>query len=467
MSRIDAWECPKCGRLVPKKVTVCRCGHQWTGSERIGVIGAESLKGTAAGEVTSAASTWRSPWPLAAALALVLLGGTGTALLWRPRPDHVPARAPEAGVPADTRTGAASADVAAPAASRAAWPTDPALWKDAAPSAAAAAPPAASAPITAMSLEDVVSAALPAVVLVQTTDARGTGFFVSSDTVITNAHVVDGATYVTLRTSGGDETPAMVTVRSNELDLAELHVRAPRAGQVVLPLGDSSHLRAGEEVVAIGSAMGLQNTVTRGIVSSLRRLGSVMLVQTDAAINHGNSGGPIVDRAGRVVAVATMKLTGDAESIGFGVAAEHVRALLDGQTSPSASAQRPVDVLNGGSADADNDRDEAVAGYERWIADAAKKAESLDRNWADLRAQCMSGPAPHVRGDREWFVIFEGFDENRVSPGCSNYYSDLANAARGFERQMAGAADAARRAGVFPGEARDIRHKYRLDSPDW
>jgi hypothetical protein len=318
-----------------------------------------------------------------------------------------------------------------------------------------------------MSLEDVVSAALPAVVLVQTTDARGTGFFVSADTVVTNAHVVDGVTYVTLRTSSGDETPAMVTVRSNELDLAELHVSRPRPGQITLPLTDSSHVRVGEEVVAIGSAMGLQNTVTRGIVSSLRRLGSVTLVQTDAAINHGNSGGPIVDHSGRVIAVATMKMTGDAEAIGFGVAAEHVRALMDGQIEQSASARRPVDVLNGGGADTDSERDEAVAVYERWIADAAKKAESLDRSWADLRAQCLSGPAPRAHGDREWFVIWEGFDENRVSSGCSNYYADLASAARGFQRKVIDASDAARRAGVYPGEARDIRHKYRLDSPDW
>jgi hypothetical protein len=236
---------------------------------------------------------------------------------------------------------------------------------------------------------------------------------------------------------------------------------------VTLPLTDSSHVRVGEEVVAIGSAMGLQNTVTRGIVSGLRRLGPVVLVQTDAAINHGNSGGPIVDHSGRVVAVATMKMTGDAQAIGFGIAAEHVRALIDGQASLSASARRPVDVLNGGSADTDTDRDDAVAGYERLIADAAKKVESIDRSWTDLRAQCMSGPAPHARGDREWFVIWEGFDENRVSPGCSNYYADLANTARGFERRMSDAADAARRAGVFPGEARDIRHRYRLDSPDW
>ena len=461
MSPIDAWECPKCGHMVPKKVTVCRCGHQWTGSERMGVLGAEPLSAAAADTAASQPSS-RSLRPGVALIAIVVLAGA--ALLVRSRPAPAPPAVPSESEPAH------EAPVSAPAPQPAGtWPTDPALWKDASsPKSAVGAPaPAAAAQAETMGLEDVVSAALPAVVLVQTTDARGTGFFVSSDTVVTNAHVVDGATYVTLRMSSGDETPAMVTVRSNELDLAELHVSKPRPGQVTLPLTDSSHVRVGEEVVAIGSAMGLQNTVTRGIVSGLRRLGPVVLVQTDAAINHGNSGGPIVDHSGRVVAVATMKMTGDAQAIGFGIAAEHVRALIDGQASLSASARRPVDVLNGGTADTDSDRDDAVAGYERLIADAAKKVESIDRSWSDLRAQCMAGPAPHARGDREWFVIWEGFDENRVSAGCSNYYADLANTARGFQRRMSDAADAARRAGVFPGEARDIRHRYRLDSPDW
>jgi len=448
--------------MVPKKVTVCRCGHQWTGSERTGVLGAEPQTPTAPATPSVQPGPARSAWPSAALIAIVVLGGA--ALLMRSRPAPAAAAVSTEGEPAH------ETPVSAPAAKPAGtWPTDPALWKDgeSPKSAVGAAVPAADAPAEPMRLEDVVSAALPAVVLVQTTDARGTGFFVSSDTVVTNAHVVDGATYVTLRTSSGEEMPAMVTVRSNELDLAELHVSKARPGQATLRLTDSSHVRVGEEVVAIGSAMGLQNTVTRGIVSGLRRLGSVVLVQTDAAINHGNSGGPIVDHSGRVVAVATMKMAGDAQAIGFGVAAEHVRALIDGHASLSTSARRPVDVLNGGTADADSDRDDAVAGYERLIADAAKKVESIDRSWADLRAQCMSGPAPHARGDREWFVIWEGFDENRVSPGCSNYYGDLANTAKGFERRMSEASDAARRAGVFPGEARDIRHRYRLDSPDW
>ena len=219
-----------------------------------------------------------------------------------------------------------------------------------------------------------MSSAIPAVVLVDTTEGRGTGFFVSNDTVITNAHVVEGATYVTLRGGAGDQTPAMVTSRNTDLDLAVLHVSKAKAGQPVLALGSSGDVRVGQEIVAIGSPMGLQNTVTRGIVSSLRRVGQVTLIQTDAAINPGNSGGPLLDRNGRVVAVATMKLTGQAESLGFGVAAEHVRAMLDG-SAPASSGHRMVDSMNTNAtaSDPDAERNDATEGYERFVSEAAQK----------------------------------------------------------------------------------------------
>jgi S1-C subfamily serine protease len=109
----------------------------------------------------------------------------------------------------------------------------------------------------------------------------------------------------------------------------------------MLELSSIGRVRPGQEVIAIGSALGvLQNTVTRGIVSALRNDGGVMLLQTDAAINPGNSGGPLLDRSGRVVGVNSMKVGGAAASIGFAVAADHVRTLVD---SPSGtSATRPA-----------------------------------------------------------------------------------------------------------------------------
>ena len=403
-------------------------------------------------------------------MAVALAAGVGMAYVFlRPTPaPPAAARSPAPGETPQPTEATASAD---PRPGEPQWPSDPALFTQAAPSAKpSAAPPvdtAARGTVSARSVEDVVSSAIPAVVLVDTTEGRGTGFFVSSDTVITNAHVVEGATYVTLRGGAGDQTPAMVTSRNTDLDLAILHVSKAKAGQPVLPLGSSSDVRAGQEIVAIGSPMGLQNTVTRGIVSSLRRVGQVTLIQTDAAINPGNSGGPLLDHSGRVVAVATMKLTGQAESLGFGVAAEHVRAMLDG-SAPASSGRRMVDSMNSTPAsDPDADRNDAAEGYERLISEAAKKADQIDRSWETLVGQCLSGRGPSSHGDRDWFAIWEGFDDSKVSAGCSDYYGDVKVAVLKFRQLMTDAADSARRAGVYPGQARDIRHQYRLDSPGW
>ena len=458
MTSLDAWVCPKCGRLVPRTVEVCRCGHQATGAEEHGVIAPPASPPVE--PVPESRSSW-TPWAglgLLVALGLSALvletqsgpapSGTSEAVT---RPEAVVAADPAPGSPASSPN----------------WPSDPTLWKEPdtptrPPSDPAAVAPPAPAP---QSLEDVVSAALPGVVLVETADARGTGFFVASDTVVTNAHVVEGATYVTLRLSSGVEVPAVVQSRSSDLDLASLHVAKAPAGQVVLPLASSAVVRVGQEIVAIGSPLGLQNTVTRGIVSGLRRLGPVTLVQTDAAINPGNSGGPLLNRTGRVIAVATMKLSGQAEALGFGVAGEHVRALLDGGPSAPSGGPRPVDLMNGGGAD--DERQAATAGYERFMVEAARRAAELDRSWSEVVSQCLGGAAPGTRGERGWFAVWERFDNSKVSPACSQYFAGFQRATSTFHDRMVEAADQARRAGVYPGVCRDIRHRYSLDSPDW
>ncbi len=469
MSSLEAWVCPSCHRLVPKSVEVCRCGHRATGVEEPAAFAAPAAPAPDVVAVPARASL--APW---LALGLLVAGGAAALLIWRPAtPSSDRGPAPLASSPtADRRRADATAQPADPAAP--AWPSDSTLWREPAPPtpvpavAAGAAPPERTAP---RSLEDVVSAVLPGVVLVETTEARGTGFFVTTDTVVTNAHVVEGATYVTLRLAGGLELPATVTARSTEMDLAAIHVARAPVGQVTLPLGTSASVRVGQEVVAIGSPLGLQNTVTRGIVSSLRRLGALTLVQTDAAINPGNSGGPLVDRDGRVIAVATLKLQGQAEALGFGVAAEHVRAFLAGGTSTSGSAgRRPVDVMNDGAqggAGPDDEREAATRGYEQFMADAAKRAAQLDRYWSEIVTQCLGGTTPPTRGERGWYALWDRFDDSRVSPGCSQYFADFRRAVATFHERMNEAADEARRAGMYPGVARDIRHRYSLDSPEW
>src|SRR6185503_8966058 len=110
---------------------------------------------------------------------------------------------------------------------------------------------------------------------------------------------------------------------------AIVKVDAAAATQPLLPLGSVRTVRPGQEVIAIGLALGVfQNSVTRGIISAVRRAQRTVMLQTDAAINPGNSGGPLLNRQGEVIGINTMKISGAAESLGFAVAVDHARSLL-------------------------------------------------------------------------------------------------------------------------------------------
>ena len=142
---------------------------------------------------------------------------------------------------------------------------------------------------------------------------RGSAFFVQHDTLITNVHVVQQDGYVTLRKMDGSSVNARVHTRAPAFDIAVLKVAQASASQAVLPMGTAQSLKPGQEVVVIGSALGtLQNSVSRGIVSGVRNSGGVTLVQSDAAANPGNSGGPMLDRNGRVVGHPHRRLQGPA-----------------------------------------------------------------------------------------------------------------------------------------------------------
>jgi serine protease Do len=148
--------------------------------------------------------------------------------------------------------------------------------------------------------------------------------------ILTNAHVVDGAASLTVTLDSGNKVPARILGLDPVLDIALLRVDSTGA----LPaarLGDSSAVKVGEEVVAIGNPIGLDQTMTRGIVSGLNRLlpgvSDEPMIQTDAPINPGNSGGPLVDRCGGVVGINTL-ISEDAQSIGFAVPINAAKAIL-------------------------------------------------------------------------------------------------------------------------------------------
>jgi putative serine protease PepD len=166
--------------------------------------------------------------------------------------------------------------------------------------------------------------------------------------VVTNEHVVGGAEQVTVVFQDGTEVPARVlgTDRSTDVAVLELeqeHESAP------LPLGSTSSLQLGDTVIAIGSPLGLQGTVTAGIVSGLGRDIQAPnqftidgAVQTDAALNHGNSGGPLLDANGRVVGMNAQiaSETGANSGIGYAIPVETVKQIAD-QLIASGKVEHP------------------------------------------------------------------------------------------------------------------------------
>jgi S1-C subfamily serine protease len=175
-------------------------------------------------------------------------------------------------------------------------------------------------------------------------EATGTGFIVRSDGVIvTNQHVIEGAQTVTatLPQPDGRTLDATVVATDQQHDLAVLRVDA--TGLPTVALGDSNDLQLGQQVVALGYALGLKGgpTVTSGIVSSLDRTIDVQdpnaasgtrtyadVLQTDAAINPGNSGGPLIDLTGHVVGIDSAG-SSSAENIGFAIAIDAAKPLIE------------------------------------------------------------------------------------------------------------------------------------------
>jgi serine protease Do len=159
----------------------------------------------------------------------------------------------------------------------------------------------------------------------------GSGFLIEKDGyALTNAHVVDGAASLSVTLDNGEKLPARTIGLDPVLDLALIRIEG-KNGLPIARLGDSSSLRVGEEVVAIGNPIGLDQTMTRGIVSGLNRLlpgvSDQPMIQTDAPINPGNSGGPLVDRCGAVMGINTF-ISEEAQSIGFAVPVNAVKAVL-------------------------------------------------------------------------------------------------------------------------------------------
>lgn len=190
--------------------------------------------------------------------------------------------------------------------------------------------------ITFSGRKDMLSALVKAVVTVQAGNRLGSGFVISNEGhLITNEHVVGREAVVKVRFEQGFSLDAQVVKVNKDFDLALLKVQA--TDLPALTIGDDTKLMLGEELFAIGTPldMALGQSVSRGILSGRRELDGRTLLQTDVSINPGNSGGPLVDEDGKVVGVATMKLSGKGlEGLGFGVPISVAMEMLNIQMKP-------------------------------------------------------------------------------------------------------------------------------------
>ncbi|MGV3024080.1 S1C family serine protease [Clostridium thermobutyricum] len=200
-----------------------------------------------------------------------------------------------------------------------------------------------------LSTEEIVKKVSPAVVTVQVTTGGtnsyssvqqgvGTGFIVSKDgNIVTNYHVIEGASKVSVIFSNGKEVSAKVIAVNEKDDLAILDVDDSVEMPGIAKLAENDNLNAGQEVITIGNPLGKEfsGTVTKGIISSTSRTVSMNgeqkeFIQIDAAINPGNSGGPLINLKGEIIGVNTAKKSGEnIEGMGFSIKIAKVREMIN------------------------------------------------------------------------------------------------------------------------------------------
>jgi putative serine protease PepD len=254
--------------------------------------------------------------------------------------------------------------------------------------------------------------------------ATGSGFVIDEEGhIVTNQHVVDGAQSVTVRFSDGTEVQATVVGTDPSTDIAVLDVDRPSSELTPLSFAAAGSLQVGDAVIAIGSPFGLEGTLTSGVISALGRdiespngFTIENVVQTDAALNHGNSGGPVLDDQGRVVGVAAQirSESGGSDGIGYAVpgdtAQRVARELIEdgsvehaylGVSLPDDGAARLVQVVETSPADR--------AGLQ--ANDVITEVDGDAIETGDELRQAIDAKKP---GDRLTFTIRRSGDERTV-----------------------------------------------------
>lgn len=217
----------------------------------------------------------------------------------------------------------------------------------------------------ALCLQDIYSSVIDSVVSISSMTSSGTssgtGIIMSSDGyVITNHHVITGALVISVLTNDNQEYEAALVGSDEMSDLAVLKIDA--RGLQAAEFGDSSKLRVGDSVVAIGDPLGVQlrGTMTNGIISAINRdltVGdrTMTLIQTNAALNNGNSGGPLINCYGQVIGINTVKMssyytaTASVEGLGFAIPISVAKPIIDELIENGYVAGRPAIGISGDS----------------------------------------------------------------------------------------------------------------------
>jgi len=177
---------------------------------------------------------------------------------------------------------------------------------------------------TSSDFSGIIEKVIKSVVTIRTDAAQGTGFIITDDGyIVTNAHVLAGGHEVWAIDYNQQKISAEFIGYSEDMDIALLKITG---NQNELKFADSNNIQIGEKVIAIGNPLGLQFSVTEGIISGVHREGTNRIdayIQTDAALNPGNSGGPLIDTSGKVIGINNFKVSGG-ESLGFALESNYL-----------------------------------------------------------------------------------------------------------------------------------------------
>ena len=261
-----------------------------------------------------------------------------------------------------------------------------------------------------MAGEDIYKKVNPSVVSVISTTAEGTGsgsgVIMSKDGyIVTNNHVVDGAQSVSVQLSDGTSLDAEIIGTDEQTDLAVIKV-TPTSDLTAAEFGDSDELEPGEYAYAIGSPGGVQfaNTITGGRISAINRDLTVndrvmTLIQTDASINNGNSGGALINKYGQVVGITSAKLSGNAfgsatvEGMGFAIPINTAKDIVDELIQNGYVSGRPSIGITGQNVES---ADGKVSGVQVYSIDSRAKAASEGLQVGDVITAVDGTPTPDM-----------------------------------------------------------------------